>query len=442
MLFRSAGNDLLRGGLGTDTLDGGDGNDQLYGDQGNDNLTGGAGNDLLDGGTGVDTMDGGTGNDNYVVDNAGDAITELATGGIDSVVSSVSYTLSLNVENLTLNGTAAIRGTGNAGNNSLIGNALRNTLIGGAGDDVLNGGTGADRLEGGTGDDTFYIDNAGDVVVENLGEGVDIVYASINYTLADNVENLILSGTAALQGSGNALANSITGNALANTLNGGAGNDVLLGLGGADKLDGGQGADRMEGGTGNDTYVVDDAGDVVLELAGQGTLDTVQASINYSLSNEVERLVLTGSADLAGTGNALANSLTGNSGANRLDGGAGADILTGGDGADLFVFSTTLGAGNVDSVTDFVLGSDHIQLATTVFGGLGPANQPLSASLFASGAGMVAAADAATRIVFDTNTGNLYYDVDGAGGAAAQLFATLHGNGLAALSADSFFVLP
>ena len=441
-LIGLAGNDLLRGGLGTDTLDGGDGNDQLFGDQGNDSLTGGAGNDLLDGGTGVDTMDGGAGNDNYVVDNAGDAITELASGGIDSVVSSVSYTLSLNVENLTLNGTAAIRGTGNAGNNSLIGNALRNTLIGGAGDDVLNGGTGADRLEGGTGDDTFYIDNAGDVVVENLGEGVDIVYASINYTLADNVENLILSGTAALQGSGNALANSITGNALANTLNGGAGNDVLLGLGGADRLDGGLGADRMEGGAGNDTYVVDDAGDVVIELAGQGTLDTVQTSINYSLSNEVERLVLTGSADLAGTGNALANSLTGNSGANRLDGGTGADILTGGDGADMFVFSTTLGAGNVDSVTDFVLGIDHIQLAATVFSGLGQDNQPLSASLFASGAGMVAAADAATRIVFDTNTGNLYYDVDGTGGAAAQLFATLHGNGLAALSADSFFVLP
>ena len=209
-LFGLAGNDLLRDGLGTDTLDGGDGNDQLYGDQGNDSLTGGNGNDLLDGGTG-------------------------------SVVSSVSYTLSPNVENLTLNGTAAIRGTGNAGNNTLIGNALRNTLVGGAGDDVLNGGTGADRLEGGTGNDTFYVDNAGDAVLENIGEGIDIVYASVNHTLADKVENLVLSGTAALQGSGNALANSITGNALANTLTGGAGNDVLLGLGGADRLDGGLG---------------------------------------------------------------------------------------------------------------------------------------------------------------------------------------------------------
>ena len=441
-MFGLAGNDLLRGGLGTDTLDGGDGNDQLYGDQGNDSLTGGNGNDLLDGGTGIDALDGGAGDDNYAVDNAGDAITELVSGGIDSVVSSVSYTLALNVENLTLNGTAAIRGTGNAGNNTLIGNALRNTLVGGAGDDVLNGGTGADRLEGGAGNDTFYIDNAGDVVVENIGEGIDTVYASVNHTLADNVENLVLSGTAALQGSGNALANSITGNALANTLNGGAGNDVLLGLGGADKLDGGLGADRMEGGAGNDTYVVDDAGDVVVELAGQGTLDTVQASISYSLADEVERLVLTGSADLAGTGNALANALTGNSGANRLDGGAGADILTGGDGADMFVFSTALGAGNVDSVADFVLGSDHLQLAASVFGGLGPTNQALGASLFASGAGMVAATDATTRIVFDTSTGNLYYDEDGTGGAAAQWFATLHGSGLNAIAADSFFVLP
>ena len=441
-LFGLAGNDLLRGGLGTDTLDGGDGNDQLYGGQGNDSLTGGNGNDLLDGGTGIDALDGGAGDDSYVVDNAGDAITELGGGGIDSVAASVSYTLSLNIENLILNGTAAIRGIGNAGNNTLIGNALRNTLVGGAGDDVLNGGTGADRLEGGTGNDTFYVDNAGDVVVENSGEGLDTVYASVNHTLADNVENLVLSGTAALQGGGNALANAITGNALANTLNGGAGNDTLIGLGGADKLDGGQGADRMEGGAGNDTYIVDDVGDVVVELAGQGTLDTVQTSINYTLADEVERLVLTGNADLAGTGNALANTLTGNSGANRLDGGAGADILTGGDGADMFVFSTALSAGNVDSVADFVLGSDHIQLAASVFGGLGAANQALGTSLFTSGAGMVAAADAATRIVFDTNTGNLYYDVDGVGGAAAVQFATLHGIGLNAIGADSFFVLP
>ena len=168
----------------------------------------------------------------------------------------------------------------------------------------------------------------------------------------------------------------------------------------------------------------------------------MQTSINYTLADEVERLVLTGNADLAGTGNALANTLTGNSGANRLDGGAGADILTGGDGADMFVFSTALSAGNVDSVADFVLGSDHIQLAASVFGGLGAANQALGTSLFTSGAGMVAAADAATRIVFDTNTGNLYYDVDGVGGAAAVQFATLHGIGLNAIGADSFFVLP
>ena len=415
------GNDTLRGGLGTDTLDGGDGNDQLYGDQGNDSLTGGNGNDLLDGGTGIDAMDGGAGDDNYGVDNAGDTITELAGGGIDSVVASVSYTPAVNVESLTLNGTAAIRGTGNAGNNTLVGNALRNTLIGGAGDDVLNGGSGADRLEGGIGNDTFYVDNAGDVVVENSGEGTDTVYASINHTLADNVDNLVLSGTAALQGVGNALANNITGNALAYTLSGGAGNDTLLGLGGADTLDGGPGVDRMEGGAGNDTYVVDDAGDLVVELAGQGTLDTLQANISYTLADQVERLVLAGSANLAGTGNALANTLTGNCGANRLDGGAGADILTGGAAADMFVFSTALGAGNVDSVADFERGIDQIHLAALVFAGLGPAYQALGASLFASGAGLVAAADAATRIVFDTRTGNLYYDADGVGGRGGSV---------------------
>ena len=123
-------------------------------------------------------------------------------------------------------------------------------------------------------------------------------------------------------------------------------------------------------------------------------------------------------------GNDGNNTLIGNALRNTLVGGAGADILTGGDGAGMFVFSTALGAGNVDSVADFVLGSYLLQLAVNLFGGLGPSNQAVGASLFAGGAGMVAAADAATRIVFDTSTGNLYYDADGAGGAAAQWFAT------------------
>ena len=188
----------------------------------------------------------------------------------------------------------------------------------------------------------------------------------------------------------------------------------MFGLAGNDLLRGGLGIDALDGGDGNDQRYGDQGKDSLTGGNGNDLLD-------------------------GGTG---IDALDGGAGDDRLDGGAGADILTGGDGADMFVFSTALGAGNVDSVADFVLGSDHVQLAATVFGGLGPSNQALDASLFASGAGMVAAADAATRIVFDSSTGNLYYDVDGAGGVAAQWFATLHGSGLSAIAADSFFVLP
>ena len=209
-------------------------------------------------------------------------------------------------------------------------------------------------------------------------------------------------------------------------MTGNDGNDQLSGLAGNDLLHGGLGTDTLDGGDGNDQLYGDQGNDSLTGGNGNDLLDG---------GTGIDALDGRAGADRpeGGTGNVLANTLTGNNGANRLDGGAG---------ADMFVFSTALGAGNVDSVADFVLDSDHLQLAASVFGGLGPTNQALGASLFASGAGTVAAADAATRIVFDTSTGNLYYDMDGAGGAAAQWFATLHGNGLNAIAADSFFVLP
>ena len=252
-LVGAAGDDTLYGGTGDDVLQGGIGNDQLYGEAGVDQLFGGDGDDLLDGGSGNDTLEGGAGNDLYVVSSSGDVIVEALDAGTDSVNANITYTLPANVENLTLVGTAAIRGTGNASNNFIVGNALRNTLTGLGGNDVLDGKTGADTLIGGTGDDTYYVDNVGDVVTELAGEGTDLVFAAIDHTLAANVENLVLSGTAARTGTGNELNNRITGNAIANTLNGGGGNDTLFGLGGNDVLDGGSGDDRLSGGNGRDT---------------------------------------------------------------------------------------------------------------------------------------------------------------------------------------------
>ena len=380
------GNDVanvLTGNAGDDILTGNAGDDTLLGGVGADKLSGGTGNDVLDGGAGADQMAGGTGDDSFVVDDSGDIVTEGAGEGIDRVTASVSYALAANVENLLLAG-AAVAGTGNELDNAITGNALDNllsggagndTLLGNAGNDSLDGGVGADQMAGGTGNDSYVVDNVADVVVEQSGEGIDQVTSSISYTLGDNVENLFLTG-GATSGTGNGLDNVITGNELANSLSGGAGDDTLYGLGGNDVIDGGAGADRMVGGTGNDSYFVDNAGDLVVELAGEGT-DTVTSSISYTLGANVENLILTGSAaDAAGnagdnvlTGNAASNHLSGGAGADRLIGGDGLDYLTGGSGNDTFV--AEIGGGkiagkdgliSVDMVLDFKAGEDKIDL--------------------------------------------------------------------------------
>ncbi|CAA2101636.1 Bifunctional hemolysin/adenylate cyclase [Methylobacterium bullatum] len=313
------------------------------GGEGDDTLRGGSGGDTLDGGAGNDTMIGGAGDDTYIVDSAGDTVVEDAGEGDDTVRSSVTYTLPDNVENLVLTGTGDIDGTGNALDNSIVGNGGDNRLDGGAGndrltarggDDVLIGGTGNDIMRGGAGDDVYVVDSTGDQVIEAADEGNDTVRSSVTYSLGANVENVILIGTGAIDATGTGGANSLTGNNGDNRLDGGAGNDTLSGRGGNDTLLGGTGADTMRGGTGDDTYVVDDAGDRVIELAGEGT-DTVRSSIDYTLGANVERLVLTGAGDLDGTGNALNNAIFGTGGDNTLRGEGGNDILFGKGGADI-----------------------------------------------------------------------------------------------------------
>ena len=195
-----------------------------------DTLIGNAANNVLDGGAGVDTMRGGAGSDTYYVDQTGDVVTESANEGIDTVISTATYTLSANTENLTLGGTAAINGTGNGQSNVIQGNA---------GNNVLDGGAGADTMRGGAGDDSYYVDQTGDSIVENANEGVDTVNTLFSYTLGSNIENLTLLGTSAINGTGNSLNNTIQGN---------SGNNVL---------DGRTGADTLRGGAGNDVYYVD-----------------------------------------------------------------------------------------------------------------------------------------------------------------------------------------
>jgi Ca2+-binding RTX toxin-like protein len=248
--------------------------------------------------------------------------------------------------NDTVNGTSLaelIRGEG--GNDSLIGN-------GGA--DTLDGGEGADTMAGGLGDDTYIIERASDVVIERAGEGVDTIRTILNTTLQDHVENLVLTGTAALSGTGNAANNHITGNAGNNRLSGAEGADTLRGEAGNDTLDGGVGADLMEGGPGNDLYIVDNAGDRVIEDT-MGGADTVQASVSHTLSDHVEVLLLTGGDAINGFGNAGDNRLIGNGAGNRLVGHGGSDTLDGGAGADTMVGGSGDDVYYVDDANDRVI---------------------------------------------------------------------------------------
>jgi Ca2+-binding RTX toxin-like protein len=443
----------------------------------NDTIRGNEVANILNGGAGNDTLSGGAGNDLYIVDSTLDVVIEGSNAGTDGVQASVSYSLSANVENLTLTGSAAINGIGNSLNNVITGNSAANTL---------NGGGGADTLSGGLGNDLYVVDSSTDVVVESLNAGIDTVRASVSYTLTSNVENLVLTGSDNINATGNALDNTLTGNSGNNTLNGGTGTDTLIGGAGNDLyivansadviteggnsgtdsvqssvtyylsanlenltltgsvaingvgntsnntisgnsgdnvLNGAGGADSMAGGLGNDLYVVDNSADVVTELAAQGT-DTVNASVSYGLSANVENLTLTGTAAINATGNALANTIRGNSGANLISGGDGNDILTGAGGIDHFIFNTALNAtSNTDTITDF--GSDDkLDLSHLIFSNLGAVGA-LTTSELVSGAGLTSGQDANDFLVYNTTTGNLYYDADGSGAGASILFAQL-----------------
>ncbi|MCW8916772.1 MAG: cadherin-like domain-containing protein, partial [Magnetovibrio sp.] len=379
------GDDTLRSGAGSDVLDGGSGNDILYGGAGADTLRGGTGNDTLNGGSGTDTLIGGTGNDTYVIDSASDVIQENVGEGTDTVQASSSYTLSSNLENLVLQGNSAINGTGNNLDNTITGNSAANALIGGDGNDTLDGGSGADTLTGGLGDDTYYVDSASDVVVENANEGNDTVHISTSYTLGGNIENLVLGGTAAINGTGDSSANTITGNAANNVLSGmdgddflhgGSGDDTLYGGAGDDTLEGGLGSDTLSGGAGNDVYLVES--DTVIENANEGIDEVRTLQYSYTLTANVENLTLTG-AGAQGYGNDLDNVITGNTvnnllygmagndtlvggaGDDTLDGGTGTDILRGGVGDDTYILSDA----NDTIVENAGEGSDTVETSSS-----------------------------------------------------------------------------
>jgi len=366
---------------------------------------------------------------------------------------------------------------GAAGNDDLRGGTGQDTLSGGFGSDNLSGGSGIDTMSGGLGSDWYSVE-PGDVIIEEIDQGIDTVSSLGNWQLGNNFENLFLAPVSfAITGRGNALNNTISGNSFANSLLGGDGNDKLYGDGGADTLygqegadtlygdagadvlDGGAGNDWLEGGADDDIYIVRDTGDFVSEQANGGH-DLVRTTINLILFSDVEALVLMGGAGI-GTGNALDNDISGNKSNNSLygvagqdqifgnggrdtiDGGVGNDILHGGQGidtltggadADRFVFAdgdTSRNSLYADAITDFnVATGDLINLARI------DANTALEGDQAFTFIGTAAFGGTASQLRFEVMAGNTWVQMDTTGDGVADYQIRL--NGAHALTAGDF----
>ena len=487
------------GGSGTDTLTS---IENLTGSNHNDTLTGNAGNNFIDGGLGADTMTGGNGNDIYVFDNAGDSIVELANGGIDEVWVTGHYALGANLENLRIVSSGSVNGFGNALDNTLIAGAGNNTLGGSAGNDTVSyitaaagvtvslsvagaqatGGSGSDtltsieNLTGSAFNDALTGDGGANVLEGGPGNdtldgaaGTDTAtYAS---ALSAVAVSLASAGAQATAGAGtDTLANieNLSGSAFADTLTGNAGANVM---------DGGLGADTMTGGDGNDLYIVDNAGDQVVETSSTGGIDQVWTTQSYVLGANVENLRLASAGNIDGYGNALdntltagagnnvlsggagsdtasyatagsavnlslaiagaqatggsgtdtlvnienltgsnfADTLTGNAGNNVLTGGLGADTLTGGAGNDIFALTSILAS---DTITDFTSGSDKLSISQSGIA-VGNGNTTIDNATTIAGPGGFATSAELVAV-----TGNIAGAINGASAAAAIGSAT------------------
>jgi hypothetical protein len=333
-------------------------------------------------------------------------------------------------------------GSGPAGS-TITGNSGVDTLTGDAGDDVLNGRSSIDSMDGKDGSDIYVITGSSEHKAAEIHDTGTSGSDEVRFSAAKSdtlkifagdtgIERVVIgTGTAATADSSGTLALNIDASKAVNglTIIGNAGVNKLTGTAFSDTIDGGAGADKMSGGAGDDTYIVDNVKDAISEKAAGGT-DTAMSSVGYKLASNVENLTLAGSANIGGTGNSAANTIVGNDGNNTLFGGLGNDTLTGGAGADAFVFNTKVNAvTNVDAITDFSSsGGDHLQFSLKLFKALGAAGD-LTSDQFWSGAGVTTAHDATDRLIYNTTSGNLYYDPDGvAVRYAAVLVANLSGN--------------
>jgi Ca2+-binding RTX toxin-like protein len=473
---------VLTGTADADRLDGAFGNDTLSGLAGADILIGGIGNDSLNGGADADSLFGGDGDDTFAFHAVGDlaagetisggdgaldeialfnggshnlapatisGIEQLRFGGagaallsgaqigaglIANVVGSGgSDTLTVSGAAVDLSGVSFASWTSGSDLITINGTAGADNLTGSSRNDTLIGFGGVDVMAGGAGDDRYFVDTALDSVTEAAGgaNGFDSLFATVSYTIAANVERLYL------QGSGNINATGLDGQ-----------NDYLYGNAGRNILNGKAGSDYMSGGLGDDSYYVNTSGDVVIEAAGAAAgFDTIFAQTSFTIAANVERLYLLNGGSYNGNGrngqndflagNTSANILNGFSGNDTIRGGLGNDTLTGGAGLDIFQFLTAAHTvNNHDTITDFNIADDTIQMDNLVYALLG-ANGALADNLFKNLT--LAAQDADDRVLYDQTTGNLYYDINGLAAGGRTLFADVS-DGLALTSLDFFVV--
>lgn len=405
----------------SDTLVGNAGDNVLFGYGGRDVIDGGAGNDVVRGGADADTLTGGAGTDGLRY------LGSIAGVTVDLTLNAAGFhqTSGGDAEGDIASGFEDIYGsdfddvlTGDAGSNYLAGNAGDDTIVGGAGDDNINGGAGADNLNGGTGTDSLTYDGS------DVGVTVDMSFIGPQIS-AGHASGDVLSGFENLSGTN--FGDSLTGDDGRNIILGLDGDDIINGGGGNDAIRGGAGADVMVGGAGSDVlqYAGSSAGVTVnLSLGANGLQQASGGDAEGDVISEFENVYGSSFGDVI-TGNASRNILYGYEGDDVLDGGLGNDALRGSGGADSFVFSTSLGSANVDSIADFNSADDTIMLSNAVFTALGLGE--LNSAQFASNSTGLAG-DADQHVIYNITTGALFYDADGNGSALAVQFATLEAN--------------
>ena len=381
--------DIIHGGEGDDTIDGGGSADTIYAGDGADSVYGGSNNDLIEGGLGDDTLNGGSGNDTI----RGGSNEDIIHGdtGNDSLFGDGSSDLLFG-----WTGNDTIDGGSSA--DTIYGDSGADSLIGGSSNDSLFGGTENDTLEGGTGKDTIYGGSHNDLI--DGGDSADRLYG-------DGSADTIYGGEG---------TDSLEGNSNNDQLYGGLDGDTLRGGTGQDTLYGGSHSDRLYGEVGNDT------------IYGDSGSDTIYGGDDNDLIDG-------GSAADALYGGSNNDTLIGGSNNDTLYGGGSSDTLTGGTGRDAFVFSTAIGA-SVDTILDFNVEDDTIWLEDSIFAGLAPG--ALDAAAFAANvAGEATTAD--HRVIYDTDTGGLFFDADGNGVGGRVMFAVL-ATGLEMTAADFLVV--